>query len=102
MHDRTAIAIQNAAQVVEGTAHVDVGNIDVPVLMRLGRLLEACAFARRLALPAREQSGLPEYAPNARWADGHNVRVQHHECQSSIAFQGMLPVEADDGSLLPR
>jgi hypothetical protein len=38
MDDRTAIAIQNAAQVVEGATHVDVRNIDVPVLMRMRRL----------------------------------------------------------------
>jgi hypothetical protein len=33
MVDRTATAIQNAAQVVEDAAHVDVGNIDVPMLL---------------------------------------------------------------------
>ena len=33
MNDRTAVAIQNAAQVIERTAHVDVGNIDVPMLV---------------------------------------------------------------------
>ena len=63
MHDRTAIAIQNAAPVVEGAAHVAVGNINVPMLMRLQRLLEAGSFARRLALPSREQSSLPKHAP---------------------------------------
>ena len=48
MNNRMAIAVQNAAQVIEGTAYVDVGNIDVPVLMRLRRLLETGPFARRL------------------------------------------------------
>jgi hypothetical protein len=43
-----------------------------------------------------------EYAPNAGGAHGHHVRVQHHERQSPIAFQGMFPVKADDGLLLPR
>ena len=50
--DGTAVAVQNAAQVVERPADVDVGNVDVPVLMRLQRLLEAGAFLRRLAVPS--------------------------------------------------
>jgi hypothetical protein len=42
------------------------------------------------------------FALTPEGADGHNIGVQHHERQSSIAFQGMFPVEADDGLLLPR
>ena len=53
MDDRPAIAIQNAAQVVERAAHVDVGNIDVPVLVWLQWLLEARPLARQLAFPPR-------------------------------------------------
>ena len=71
--NRVALAIQNAARVVEGAAHVDVGNIDMPLLMRLVRLLEAVSFARRLSLPSRQRSGLPEYAPKARGANHHDI-----------------------------
>jgi len=31
----------------------------------------------------------------------HNVRVEHHEGQPSIAFQRILPMELDDRFLLP-
>src|SRR5260370_2060370 len=48
MHDRTTVPIQNAAQVIEGPAHVDIGDIDVPMLMRLERLLKTGPLARRL------------------------------------------------------
>jgi hypothetical protein len=34
MDDGTTTAIQKAAQVVEGSTYVDVGNINMPVLMR--------------------------------------------------------------------
>src|SRR5215471_46835 len=102
MDDRTAKAIQNAAQVVEGAAHVDVGNIDMPMLVRVGWLLEAGSFARRFALPSGEQPRLLKNPPNTRGADGHDVRVQHHERQPPVAFQGMVPVIADDGLFLPR
>jgi len=50
MHEETAEPVQNAAQVIERTAQVDVGNVDMPVLMRLQRLLETGSLARRLAL----------------------------------------------------
>jgi len=45
MHEETTVSLQHAAQVVERAGHVDVGNIDVPVLMRLRRLLEAGPLA---------------------------------------------------------
>src|SRR2546427_6252943 len=51
MHDRTTVPIQNAAQVVEGPADVDIGDIDMPMLMRLERLLEARPLTRRLRFP---------------------------------------------------
>src|SRR5437588_5050711 len=101
MNDRTAVAIQNAAQIVEGAAHIDVRNIDVPMLVGMRGLLETSTLARRLTLPSREQPGLLQYPPNAGGADRHDVSVQHHKRQSPIAFQGMFPVEADDRLLLP-
>jgi hypothetical protein len=52
MHEETAEPIQNAAQVIEGATQVDVGNVDMPVLMRLQRLLETVSLARRFALPS--------------------------------------------------
>jgi len=67
-----------------------------------GGCSETAPLARRLTLPSGEQSGLLQHPPNAGWADRHNIGVQHHERQSSIAFAGMFPVEVDDGLLLPR
>src|SRR6185437_9441848 len=51
MHEETTEAIQNAAQVIEGAAQVDLGNVDMSVLMRLQRLLETGSLAGRFALP---------------------------------------------------
>ena len=51
MHEETTEPIQNAAQVIERAAQVDVGNVDMPVLMRLQRLLETGSLAGWLALP---------------------------------------------------
>ena len=44
MHNRTAVAVQHAAEVVERARDVDVGNVDMPMLMRFPRLLEARPF----------------------------------------------------------
>src|ERR1700758_5512095 len=50
MHEETAEPLQNAAQVIEGAAQVDVGNVDMPVLVRLQRLLSGGSLARWFAL----------------------------------------------------
>ena len=102
MHKETAEPVQNAAQVVERAAQVDVGNVDVPVLVRLRRLLETTPLARRSPLPPRQQSSLLQHPPNARWTDGDNVSVKHHERQPPITLQRILQVEADDRFFLPR
>ena len=52
MHEESAEAVQNAAQVIEGAAQVDVGNVDMPMLVRLERLLETSSLARRSFLPS--------------------------------------------------
>ena len=90
MHDRTTVPIQNAAQVIEGRADIDVGDIDMPMLMRLEWLLEGGPLARWLAFPARQESRLFQHPPNARRTHCHNVSIQHHERQAPIAFQRIL------------
>ncbi len=41
MNDVTAIAVQHAAKVIEGPGDVDVGDVDMPVLVRFCGLFEA-------------------------------------------------------------
>src|ERR1035441_7244814 len=53
MDDVPAVAVENAAQVIERPADVEVGNIDVPMPMGRQRLLKAGALLRWLALPLR-------------------------------------------------
>lgn len=42
--DEPAAAVEQAAEVEEGAGDVDVGDVDVPVLVRLQRLHEALSF----------------------------------------------------------
>src|ERR1035438_3315694 len=102
MHDRTTVTVQNAAQVIEGPTEVDVGNIDMPMLMRLERLLKASALLRRLAFPPGQHAGLPQYPPNPPRTDRHNLCIQHHERQSPITLQRILQMEIDDRFFLPQ
>src|SRR5260370_6306427 len=51
VHDRTTVPIQNTAQVIEGPADVDIGDIDMPMLMRLEWLLKSGPLSRRLCFP---------------------------------------------------
>ena len=44
------IAIENGDEVVEDTADLEVGKVDVPVLVRLHGLLETLAFAARFPI----------------------------------------------------
>ena len=50
-HDVLAENVRDAAQVEERSADVEIGNIDVPVLIRSQRLREARALSRRLGVP---------------------------------------------------
>src|ERR1039458_8174978 len=79
----------------------------MPMLMRRGRLLEASRppppspFLRWLTFPLTQQSRLAQHSPHAGRAHGHDVGVQHHECEPSITLQRVLQVEGDDRLLLP-
>jgi hypothetical protein len=43
--DKAAVAVEDAAEEEEGPADIEVGNVDVPVLVRLQGVLEALPFA---------------------------------------------------------
>ena len=44
MDQVSAIPIQQGTQIIEGATDIDVGDIDVPVLMRMVRLVKAFAL----------------------------------------------------------
>src|SRR5215831_13397678 len=71
------------------------------MLMHRQWLLKARALFRRLTVPLRQQSRLPQHPPDGGRTHRHNVGVQHHESQPPVALQWILQVESDDGLLLP-
>src|ERR1035437_4508556 len=51
MQKEAAVAVQHAAQVVESARNIDVAHVEMPMLMRLRRLLEAGPFLRWFPVP---------------------------------------------------
>ena len=57
MDDGAAATVQHAAQVVKGAADVEVGDVDVPMLVRLQRLDKAGSFLGRSPVTDPQQPG---------------------------------------------
>jgi hypothetical protein len=73
----------------------------MPMLVRLRWLVKAGPFLRRLPAPLPQKSRSAQHTPHADRTHRHDVGVQHHECQPSVAFQRILQVERNDRLLLP-
>src|SRR5262249_35192735 len=95
-----AAAVEQAAQVVEGAGDVEVGDIDVPVLVGAQRLHEALALSGRLGGVAVEAPGLLEDAVDAGRAAVGDIGIDHHEGQPAVALQREQLLEVEDGLLL--
>ena len=101
VNDRTTAAIQDAAHEVKRPADIQITDVDVPVFMGLDWLLKAGSFLGGLAVESVHHAGFAKNPVNGRGTDGHDIGVQHHERQSTIAFHGISAVEVQDRFLLP-
>ena len=73
----------------------------MPVIMRGQRLDKTPPFTRGLLPPIQQQPGRLEHPIDAAGTHRHDVPVQHHERQTPIPFQRILPVAVDDLLFLP-
>ena len=101
VHDVSAATVQHARQVVKRPRDVDVRDVHMPVLVRQEGLDKAGSLLRRREPPVVEPVRLLEHAIDARWADGYQVVVEHHEGQAAITFKRMTVVEIDNGLFFP-
>ena len=99
--DQAAASVQYAAQVVEGATDVDIGDVYVPMLVRLQRLDKAGSFFGGDPVPDPQQPGPGQHPIDAGGTDRHHVRIEHHEGQAAVAFQRVFLVEVNDGFFLP-
>ena len=75
VHDGAAESVEDRAQVVEGAGDVEVGDVDVPVLVRTQRLLETSALLRRLLIPTIQQpSGAQDAVDAGRGSPRRHLR----------------------------
>lgn len=100
MDDVAATSIQDAAQVIKGTANVDVRDVNMPVFMGLKRLNETAPLFGGFTVPAFDQICRAQNTINAAGTDCNNILVEHHKGQSPIPFQPMVEVEVNNSPLL--
>ena len=98
--EEAAAAVDETALVIEGPRDVDVGDIDMPVLVGAQRLDEALALGRSLERTEIEPARGLENAVNAGGTAGGDVGVEHHEGQPAVALQGKEFLEVEDRLLL--
>ena len=101
MDDGAAESIEDGAKVVESTGDIEVGEVDMPMLMGLQRLLEASTFEGIRRLPSSHQTGLTEDLVGRRRANGDDVFIEHHVSQAPIAHLGMFHEISHNGLLFP-
>ena len=76
MDDKTTTSIENAAQIIERAANVDIGNIHMPMVMWAERLHKAGALEAFLSVPFLQQSCLAKNSPGAAGTDRNDVLIQ--------------------------
>ena len=101
VNDGSAGAIEDGAQVIERAGQVEVGHIDMPVLVRQEGLLEAGAFLGGSSVPTIEATRLGQDPVHRGRAYGNNVLIEHHEGQAPVALQRIQLVKVEDGLPFP-
>ncbi len=69
--------------------------------MRSIRLNKTGAFLRRSPSISIQSACISQDSIHRRWADGHNVIIQHHERQPTITVQWMAIVIVENGLPFP-
>src|SRR5215212_1779147 len=90
-------AVEDRAEIVEGAGKVNVGEVDMPVVMGLDGLNEAIAFPGRLGVPGLKQTSVLEHAIGGRRTHRDAIAIEHHEGQAAITFERVLASKVDDG-----
>lgn len=99
--DESAHAIEDGDQEVERSLDIDVGDIDVPVLVSLERLHESGSLLGGGVAFVVEPPRRLENAIDRGGADGDNIVIKHHERESAISFERMFVVVVQDGLSFP-
>jgi len=101
VHDGTAEAVEQAAEEEKRPANVDVGNVDVPVLVWAEGMVKTGAFKRDLDVVPPKPTCVTKHTVHARGACGDDIGIEHHEGEAAVALERILVVVVDDGLPFP-
>ena len=97
VNNGSAVAIEDAAEVIKGSRDIDIRHIGMPMLVGCQRLGEAGTLFGRFAVESVDSAGVFEHTINTRRAGGGDIGVEHHKGQSAIPFERVLPFEVENG-----
>jgi len=101
MNNISTAPIQDGAEVVKRPTDIDMRDVNMPVFVRLERLLESISLFAGCTVPAFEQAGSRQYPVHRTGADGNDVLVEHHKGKATIPLKGISLMKSDDRRLLP-
>jgi len=102
MNDETACSIQDGAKIIKCSADIEIGDINMPVLMSSQRLDKTFSLARMFFSPSTSKKTFSLKDPiDTRWTGANDVPIQKHKTQTPISFQGMLMEKPDDRLFFP-
>jgi transposase-like protein len=98
--DEPAEAVEDGTEVVEGAGEIEIGDVDVPVLMGLERLGEAVTLVGGRRRPAVQATSVAQDAVDGGGRGCHLVGVHQHVGEPPIAVERVRVVEVEDGLTL--
>ena len=99
VNDVATVPIYNRTLIIERATDIDVGDVNVPMLVRLLGLMKTRAFLGRLGRCRPQQTRGTQYPIDAAGTNGGNLLVQHHVGQTAISNLTMVNIVVDDGRL---
>ena len=90
MNDCPAESVEDTAQIIKGSATVDVRYVDVPIIMSMKRLHKSSAFLRRAHIAVVKHASLRKYSIRCRRTNRYNVCIHHHIATAAITIKRML------------
>ncbi len=96
MHNHAAIPIDHIGDEVECAADIEVGDVEMPMLMGRQRLLKTRSLERFLDVSGSQGARLVEDAINAGRTARHDVGVDHAISEPPVSVERMLAVELEN------
>jgi hypothetical protein len=97
MNDESTASIENAAQIIECAADVDIRNIHMPMVMGPEWLHKAGSLETFLPAPFLQQPCLAKNPPGAAGADGNDILVKRRYPSSGLSTANLTIASRSQG-----